>query len=207
VRAFVGAARQQPLRDPTEARSTNSHNATPRASCTPSQTKACGVTGVSSRISAAVFATAVGQHVRHQSGDEVFSAMPSERAFDRPNITPGREARLTISRWVNEPYPPLGELLSAHDVACLTRRPRWMLMGLGLIGQFPKRRRLRGEWVGWYRSEVMKWIARNPRSTTGSATLELPAAAPCHQACLLFDEFGGDALPSRNQRAVACRHR
>lgn len=47
---------------------------------------------------------------------------------------------ITVSRWINEPYPPLSELLSAHDVARLTRRPRWMLMGLGLIGQFPKQR-------------------------------------------------------------------
>jgi predicted DNA-binding transcriptional regulator AlpA len=136
-----------------------------------------------------------------------FSAMPVGHAFKRPAIAPAREAPLTISRWVNEPYPPLGELLSAHDVARLTRRPRWMLMGLGLIGQFPRRRKLRGQWVGWQRSEVLEWIARKPRSKTGSATLELPSAAPCHQARLLFDEFGGDVMPSRNQRAVACRHR
>jgi len=133
--------------------------------------------------------------------------MPVEHAFEKPAIAPAREAPLTISRWVNEPYPPLCELLSAHDVARLTRRPRWMLMGLGLIGQFPRRRRLRGQWVGWYRSEVLEWIARNPRSMTGNATLERPAAAPYHQARLLFDEFGGDAVRSRNQRAVACSHR
>jgi predicted DNA-binding transcriptional regulator AlpA len=131
--------------------------------------------------------------------------MPVEHAFEKPAIA--REAPLTISRWVNEPYPPLCELLSAHDVARLTRRPRWMLMGLGLIGQFPRRRRLRGQWVGWYRSEVLEWIARNPRSMTGNATLERPAAAPYYQARLLFDEFGGDAVRSRNQRAVACSHR
>jgi hypothetical protein len=48
---------------------------------------------------------------------------------------------VTLSRWINEPYPPLTELLSAHDVARLTRRPRWLLVGLELIGRFfPERR-------------------------------------------------------------------
>ena len=133
--------------------------------------------------------------------DEV-SAMSVERA----SIAPTRKGPLTISRWVNEPYPPLSELLSAHDVARLTRRPRWMLVGLGLIGQFPRRRRLRGQWIGWYRSEVFEWIARNPRSMTGHATLERPAAA-YHQTRLLFDELAGDVVPSRDQRAVVCTHR
>ena len=122
--------------------------------------------------------------------------MPASHAFDRRTITPAPEAHLTISRWVNEPYPPLVELLSAHDVARLTRRPRWILIGLGLIGQFPKRRRLRGEWVGWYRTEVLEWIERSLRSTTGSATLELPGGLR-HQERLLFDERGGDAVSSR----------
>ena len=133
--------------------------------------------------------------------------MPVEHAFERPAIAPAREAPLKISRWVNEPYPPLGALLSAHDVARLTRRPRWMMMGLGLIGMFPRRRRLRGQWVGWYRSEVLAWIARNPRSMTGNVTLERPAAAPYRQGRLLFDEFGCDAVSSRSQRAVTCTHR
>ena len=133
--------------------------------------------------------------------------MPIEHAFERRVIAPTREAPLTISRWVNEPYPPLYELLSAHDVAHLMRRPRWMLMGLGLIGRFPRRRRLRGQWVGWDRWEVFEWIARNSRSMTGTATLVRPVAPPWHQARLLFDEFGGDAVSSRNQRAVTCTHR
>ena len=132
--------------------------------------------------------------------------MSVEHALERTAIAPARQGPLTISRWVNEPYPPLAELLSAHDVARLTRRPRWMLMGLGLIGQFPRRRRLRGQWIGWYRSEVFEWIARNPRSMTGHATLERPAAA-YHQTRLLFHELAGDVVPSRDQRAVVCTPR
>lgn len=112
--------------------------------------------------------------------------MPVEHTFEKPASAPRREAPLAISRWVNEPYPPLGELLSAHDVARLTRRPRWMLIGLGLIGQFPRRRRLRGHWIGWRRSDVLDWIASNPLAMTGNATRERPVAAPCRQAHLLL---------------------
>ena len=34
---------------------------------------------------------------------------------------------VVLSPWVNEPLPAWEELLSAHDVARLTRRPRWVL--------------------------------------------------------------------------------
>lgn len=71
---------------------------------------------------------------------------------------------LTISRWVNEPYPPLNELLSSRDVARLTRRPRWVLSGLSLIGRFPKKFKFRGRGIGWRRSEVLEWISREAHS-------------------------------------------
>jgi predicted DNA-binding transcriptional regulator AlpA len=79
-----------------------------------------------------------------------------------------------LSRWVNEPYPPITELLSAHDVARLTRRPRWMIWGLRLIGRFPRKARYRGRRVGWRRSDVLEWMARDlalkrdPRSPASS---------------------------------------
>jgi hypothetical protein len=68
---------------------------------------------------------------------------------------------IVLSRWVNEPYPPLTELLSAHDVARLTRRPRWLLAGLALIGRFPKEARFRGRALGWWRSDVLEWMAKD----------------------------------------------
>ena len=68
---------------------------------------------------------------------------------------------VVLSRWVNEPYPSLTELLSAHDVARLTRRPRWMVLGLTLIGQFPARARFRGRKIGWRRIDVLEWMARD----------------------------------------------
>ena len=46
--------------------------------------------------------------------------------------------RITLSKWVNERFPPWEQLLSAHDVARLTRRPRWVLLGLMLLVQPPK---------------------------------------------------------------------
>lgn len=79
---------------------------------------------------------------------------------------------LSISKWVNERYPPLNELLSAHDVARLTRRPRWMLSGLCLIGRFPKKLTFRGRGIGWRRSEVLDWMSRDL------------AIAPVHEGAL-----------------------
>jgi predicted DNA-binding transcriptional regulator AlpA len=70
-------------------------------------------------------------------------------------------APIMLSRWINEPYPPVTELLSAHDVARLTRRSRWLLMGLALIGRFPKKARFRGRPFGWWRSDVLDWMSRD----------------------------------------------
>lgn len=63
--------------------------------------------------------------------------------------------------WVNERIPPLTEILSAHDVARLTRRPCWQIVGLALIGRFPKKTRFRGRPIGWCRTDVLAWMARD----------------------------------------------
>lgn len=84
---------------------------------------------------------------------------------------------LTISRWVNEPYPPLNELLSSHDVARLTRRPRWLLSGLSLIGRFPKKFKFQGRGIGWRRSEVLEWMSRETHSCAADRR---PACSPGH---------------------------
>lgn len=70
-------------------------------------------------------------------------------------------ANVILSRWVNEPLPPFQELLSAHDVARLTRRPRLVISGLMLLRRFPQKRRYRGRQVGWLRSDVLDWLARD----------------------------------------------
>jgi len=100
---------------------------------------------------------------------------------------------VVLSPWVNEPLPAWEELLSAHDVARLTRRPRWVLASLVLLGRFPRKCRYHGRGVGWLRSDVLSWltkeleaggchaegasIARGRISRRGSLPLE--CAHPC----------------------------
>src|ERR1700730_262864 len=72
-----------------------------------------------------------------------------------------RAATVTLSPWVNEPPPRTPAILSSRDVPRLTRRPRWVLCGLALMGKFPRRKRYRGRLVGWCRAEVLEWMARD----------------------------------------------
>jgi predicted DNA-binding transcriptional regulator AlpA len=73
--------------------------------------------------------------------------------------------RVTLSPYVNEQFPNWEELLSAHDVARLTRRPRWALLSLALIGRFPRKRRFHGRGIGWLRTDVIRWLAKDLRTT------------------------------------------
>ena len=47
---------------------------------------------------------------------------------------------LRLPRWVNKLLPDLRALLSASEISHLTRRPRWLLLGLAVLGRFPKQR-------------------------------------------------------------------
>ncbi len=99
--------------------------------------------------------------------------------------------RVALSPWVNERCPPIHDILSAHDVARLTRRPRWVLVGLCLVGRFPKKARFRGRALGWRRTEVLEWMAHglalrpedNTRADThrraGQMPLPLRHQEPC----------------------------
>ena len=71
--------------------------------------------------------------------------------------------KVVISRWVNERFPDWEQILSAHDVARLTRRPRWLLLSMMLVGRFPQRRRFHGRGIGWMRSDIVHWLARDLR--------------------------------------------
>ena len=66
-----------------------------------------------------------------------------------------------VSRWIQERYPPLHELLCTHDVARLTRRLRWVIAGLCLIGKFSKKLKLKGRAISCRRSDVVAWLAQN----------------------------------------------
>ncbi len=85
-----------------------------------------------------------------------FSAESNE--FD-PSLP--RRANVTLPAWVNEPLPSFSDLLSAHDLARLTRRPRWVLTSLVLLGRFPRKCRYQGRGIGWLRSDVLTWLSKD----------------------------------------------
>jgi predicted DNA-binding transcriptional regulator AlpA len=76
----------------------------------------------------------------------------------------GVHQRVSISQWVNEPYPVWDRILTAHDVARLIRRPPWMLCSMAAIGQFPRRQRFRGKNIGWLKADILEWMARTSQS-------------------------------------------
>jgi predicted DNA-binding transcriptional regulator AlpA len=71
--------------------------------------------------------------------------------------------RVSISRWVNEPYPAWDQILTAHDVARLIRRAPWVISSMAAVGQFPQRQRFRGKKIGWLKADVLEWIAQTSR--------------------------------------------
>jgi predicted DNA-binding transcriptional regulator AlpA len=75
-------------------------------------------------------------------------------------VTPTRvlDRRVFISKWVNEKIPASDQILTAHDVARLTRRRRWVLSTLTILGKFPKKQRFQGRFVGWRRSDIEHWL-------------------------------------------------
>jgi hypothetical protein len=114
--------------------------------------------------------------------------------------SPNRTAAtsLAISPWVNERPPPLQELLSAHDVAHLTRRPTWLLAGLSLVGRFPKKLKYQGRGIGWRRSEILDWMSRDLSVVRESSpTRRACALRRPRQGCL---PFARTALPRNTRR-------
>ena len=85
--------------------------------------------------------------------------LTADQRWDRP-----------VSRWVNESLPSCQALLTAHEVARLTRRPRWVLEALTLFKRFPKKQRFHGRQIGWRRHEVLLWLSAS-ESCVGTAPL------------------------------------
>lgn len=112
-----------------------------------------------------------------------------------PKGAPARP--IVLSRWINEPYPPLTELLSAYDVARLTRRPRWLLVGLTLIGRFPRKARFRGRTLGWWLSDVLEWMARDLEIARdqGTSSQSCLRGQP-RQTCLSLEDAGRSRIDS-----------
>jgi predicted DNA-binding transcriptional regulator AlpA len=137
-----------------------------------------------------------------QRGTTVNSTLP----ISDDNVSAAPRAKVTLSPWVNEPLPPFQELLSAHDVARLTRRPRLVISGLVLLRRFPKKRRYRGRQIGWLRAEVIDWMTRD--MTTGDEHEKFqPVPRRCararpHQPCLPLD-CTSPCVPERRRVAFS----
>jgi predicted DNA-binding transcriptional regulator AlpA len=90
--------------------------------------------------------------------------MDTRSTSERPSVAPTiirAPQDLRLPRWVNEPLPDLRAILSASEISRLTRRPRWLLLGLAVLGRFPKQRTHCGKPVGWHRADVLDWLTQN----------------------------------------------
>jgi hypothetical protein len=106
---------------------------------------------------------------------------------------------VSISRWVNEPYPDWDLILTAHDVARLIRRAPWILSTLAIVGQFPRKQQFRGKKIGWLRADILEWMARTRRSpiATTSDKAQCPRrcqANPPHRQTLPVKHASSPAL-------------
>jgi predicted DNA-binding transcriptional regulator AlpA len=84
-----------------------------------------------------------------------------ELQSELPMAATNLNAGVSISKWVNEACPPWDEILSAHDVARLTRRHRWVLSAMAALRRFPRKRKFHGRAVGWHRGDVVRWLANH----------------------------------------------
>jgi predicted DNA-binding transcriptional regulator AlpA len=113
---------------------------------------------------------------------------------------------VVLSPFVNERFPAWEELLSAHDVARLTRRPRWVVAGLAFFGQFPRKRRFHGRGIGWLRSDVLSWLTRDLKA--GECRVEeasIPLRRPARQAMLPLESTHPCAVRGRRGPCSARR--
>jgi len=118
-----------------------------------------------------------------------------------------RTADIALSKWVNEGLPPCGDLLSAHDVARITRRPRWVLKLLALAGRFPAKVRFHGRPLGWRRRDVLNWMSGSlsvsaELGTEGSQFAQTPTHWGCASARAARDgECARSTRPHRTPRS------
>jgi predicted DNA-binding transcriptional regulator AlpA len=114
--------------------------------------------------------------------------MDTSSISESPSVAPSiirTSQDLRLPRWVNEPLPDLRAILTANEISRLTRRPRWLLLGLAAIGRFPKQRTHCGKPVGWHRADVLDWLTQNMtiEDVRASEPRTCRSARP-RQACL-----------------------
>ena len=109
---------------------------------------------------------------------------------------------LRLPRWVNEPLPDLRALLTANEISRLTRRPRWLLLGLAALGRFPKQRTHCGKPVGWHRADVLDWLTQN-MTIESDSTLNSRNCRHVRpsQACLPLELSQSRRTPSERHRS------
>jgi predicted DNA-binding transcriptional regulator AlpA len=90
--------------------------------------------------------------------------MSEESWPEQRSLSATASKNVTLSRWVNERPLAWEQLLSAHDVVRLTRRPRWVLLSMMVLGRFPQKRRFHGRRIGWLRSDVLDWLSKHLRT-------------------------------------------
>lgn len=91
---------------------------------------------------------------------------PEDSCPERRASSGATSNHVSLSKWVNERFPHWEQLLSARDVARLTRRPQWVLMSMMVLGRFPRKHRFHGRWIGWLRADVLDWMAKDLRMTS-----------------------------------------
>jgi predicted DNA-binding transcriptional regulator AlpA len=113
---------------------------------------------------------------------------------------------VALSYWVNEPLPAWEQLLSARDLARLTRRPRWLLMSLMLIGRFPRRCRYHGRSIGWLRADVLDWMTRElpPVRTAAHARQPCSRRQRLQQMCLPLERVRDCGTTRNNGENSRC---
>jgi predicted DNA-binding transcriptional regulator AlpA len=111
--------------------------------------------------------------------------------------SPVASHRVSLSPYVNEPLPNWEELLSAHDVARLTRRPRWVVLSLALLGRLPRKQRYHGRNIGWLRSDVLTWLSRDLRVLGCHTSPAVNARSYSSRQRLLPLGFAGPAYTAR----------
>jgi predicted DNA-binding transcriptional regulator AlpA len=114
--------------------------------------------------------------------------MSSEAFAPVSSVAPAASSRVSLSPYVNERFPNWEELLSAHDVARLTRRPRWLVLSLALLGRFPRKHRFHGHSVGWLRTDVQRWLSKDPKAIPcETQRARTPTSRTMRQAPLPFE--------------------
>lgn len=109
---------------------------------------------------------------------------------------PTGACKVHLARWVNEPLPNAQAILSGREIARLTRRPRWILIGMAMLGTFPKQRTHGGKAIGWHRADVLDWLTQHMATE--------PEISPAPPACQQ-QRPSQTCLPFENK--TSCRHR